>query len=95
MATSEVAGEDLAIRRRRLRYRAWHRGTRELDLLIGPFVDAFAGVMNDTDLDHLERFLDAPETDLQVWLTGQGEPAAADRALVERIISFKLSNATT
>ena len=40
MALQKDAGEDIAIRRRRLRYRAWHRGTKEMDLVLGPFADA-------------------------------------------------------
>ena len=35
-----TAGEEIAIRRKRLRYRAWHRGTKEMDLILGPFADA-------------------------------------------------------
>ena len=40
MAPSKDAGEDLPMRLRRVRYRAWHRGTREMDLMLGPFADA-------------------------------------------------------
>ena len=94
MAPEQSAGADLSLRRRRLRYRAWHRGTRELDLLIGPFVDAMTPAMDADELDRLERLLNEPETDLQAWLLGQGTPPpdAADTDLIERIVSFKLAN---
>lgn len=57
-------------RRRRLLYRATHRGTRENDLLIGGYVAARIGAMNDADLAALERLLEAPEPDLAGWLAG-------------------------
>lgn len=57
-------------RRRRLLYRATHRGTRENDLLIGGYVAPRIGAMDEPDLAALERLLDAPEPDLAGWLTG-------------------------
>lgn len=57
-------------RRRRLLYRATHRGTRENDLLIGGYVAARIDVMSDADLAALERLLEAPEPDLAGWLAG-------------------------
>ena len=94
MAPEKRAGEDLSLRRRRLRYRAWHRGTRELDLLIGPFVDAVTPAMDEVELGRLERLLDEPETNLQAWLLRLGAPPpdVADRDLIERIVTFKLTN---
>lgn len=84
------------MRRRRLKYRAAHRGTRELDLLLGPFVAAEAERMDAAGLDRLERLLDEEETDLQSWLLGEGEPSpTADRDLLTRIIAFKLSIPTS
>ena len=78
------------MRRRRLRYRAWHRGTRELDLMLGPFVDAYADEMGGAELDRLERLLVEAETDLQNWFLGQAEPPpSADRELIDRIIAFR------
>ena len=84
------------MRRRRLRYRAWHRGTRELDLIIGPFADAVTEGMDGAELDRLERLLSEEETDLQAWLLGQETPPPhTDRDLLERIIAHKISTATT
>ncbi len=50
----------LPMRRRRLRYRAWHRGTREMDLILGPFADAHAERMDDRELDRLEGLMTEP-----------------------------------
>ena len=93
MAPQKRAGEDIAIRRRRLRYRAWHRGTRELDLLLGPFADAELDSMEPAELDRFEALLDAEETDLQSWLLNQAAPPpSADHALLARITANKLDN---
>jgi antitoxin CptB len=95
MATEKAAGEDLSMRRRRVRYRAWHRGTRELDLIIGPFADASTDSMDGAELERLERLLGEAETDLQAWLLGQETPPpAADIELLNRIIAHKLSTTT-
>ncbi|HHY50513.1 MAG TPA: succinate dehydrogenase assembly factor 2, partial [Alphaproteobacteria bacterium] len=74
MAPANRAGEDLSMRRRRLRYRAWRRGTRELDLILGPFADATLARMSEAELERLERLLDLDETALQQWLLGQVPP---------------------
>lgn len=92
MAPSSRAGEDISMRRRRLRYRAWHRGTRELDLLLGPYTDAEIDRMGPVELDRLERLLGHEETDLQAWLLSSSEPPpGVDRELLDRIITHKTS----
>jgi antitoxin CptB len=92
MAPPKAAGDDNSIRVRRLKYRAAHRGTRELDLLLGPFAAAHAAAMSGTELDAFEALLETPETELQSWLLGQGEPPAdTDAELLRRILDFKLT----
>ncbi len=91
MAPQKDAGEDIAIRRRRLRYRAWHRGTREMDLVLGPFADAHVEALEGPELDRLEALLDEEDTDLLKWVMGQ-EPApdSADTELLGKIIAHRL-----
>jgi antitoxin CptB len=91
MAPRKDAGEDIAIRRRRLRYRAWHRGTKEMDLVLGPFADAHLEGFGAADLDRLETLMDEEDTDLLKWVMGQ-EPVPADRdaALLDTIIAYRL-----
>lgn len=91
MAPSEKdAGDDLAMRRRRLRYRAWHRGTREMDLVLGPYADAHAEGLDAGELDRLENLMDEEDTDLLKWVMGQEPaPARVDRALLDAIIAFR------
>ena len=58
-------------RRRRLLFRATHRGTRENDLLIGGFVAARLATFSDADLTALEDLLELPDPQLADWLTGR------------------------
>lgn len=58
-------------RRRRLLFRATHRGTYENDLMIGGFVRAHLDAFTDADLDALEALMDWPDVDLADWLTGR------------------------
>ncbi len=89
MAPQNRAGDDIPIRVRRLQYRAAHRGTRELDLLLGPFTAARAGAMSPAELDGLEQLLDEADTTLQTWFLGQEAPSDHHHALVMRILAFK------
>ncbi|MDE2514967.1 MAG: succinate dehydrogenase assembly factor 2 [Rhodospirillales bacterium] len=59
------------LRRRRLLYRATHRGTHETDLLIGGFVAAGLARFTAAELDALEAVMELPDTDLADWLTGR------------------------
>jgi antitoxin CptB len=91
MAPQKDAGEDIAIRRRRLRYRAWHRGTKEMDLVLGPYADAHLEGLGDSELDRLEALMDEEDTDLLKWVMGQEPaPATADADLLGSIIAYRL-----
>ncbi len=59
---------DLEIRRRRAAYRANHRGTKEMDWLVGRFADAYITALDGEALDRFERFLELPDPDLQRWI---------------------------
>ena len=58
-------------RRRRLLFRATHRGTFENDLMIGGFVRANLGLFSDDEIDAMEDLLELPDVDLADWLTGR------------------------
>lgn len=90
MAPSKDAGEHLAIRLRRVRYRAWHRGTKEMDLMLGPFADAKLEDLEPSELDRFEQLLEEADTDLLKWLMGQEPtPADADRDFLDRLLAFR------
>jgi antitoxin CptB len=93
MAPQKAAGEELSMRLRRLRYRAWHRGTREMDLILGPYADARLGTMQPAELDRFELLLEEVDTDLFDWLMGnQPTPAGADRPLLADLLAFKIAS---
>lgn len=58
-------------RLKRIRWRAHHRGMRELDMLIGAFADARLAGMSAGEVDLFEALLDVPDPDVLAWLTGQ------------------------
>ena len=73
-------------RRRRLIYRAQHRGTYENDLLIGDFVKARIATMSEVELDELEQVMEFPDAELADWLTGRvAIPAHADSPMLRRM----------
>ena len=86
---------DLQTRRKRVLYRANHRGTQEMDILIGGFVADHLDTLDSGMLDRLEVLMDNEETDLQAWLMGQRDiPETADRDLIKTIRNHKLSQSS-
>lgn len=68
---------DRETRLRRLRFRAWHRGTREADLLIGGFFDAHGAGWSDAELAWFEALIEEQDVDIMAWAIGaQPVPAA-------------------
>lgn len=61
-------------RRKKLRFRAWRRGFREIDLILGGFADRRIEELSETDLDAFERLLEAPDQDVYAWITGAAPP---------------------
>jgi antitoxin CptB len=76
---SEPEPASLDVRRRRLLYRATHRGTFENDILLGGFVQRHIASLQESDLAGLEELLDIPDNQLADWLTGR-EPIPAQAA---------------
>ncbi|WP_342362463.1 succinate dehydrogenase assembly factor 2 [Terrarubrum flagellatum] len=84
-----LSSEALDPRRRRCLYRAWHRGTREMDLVMGPFADAHLPDLTDAELDEFEELIETPDRDLFSWLTGElPTPEAYDRPVWRRLAQF-------
>jgi antitoxin CptB len=77
-------------RRKRLLFRCWHRGTREMDLILGRFADAEIAAMRDEELTQLERLIEVPDPDLYAALIGDTplDPKYAT-ALFDRIKAFR------
>ncbi|MFZ5608791.1 MAG: succinate dehydrogenase assembly factor 2 [Pseudomonadota bacterium] len=64
-------------RLRRLRFRAWHRGTREADLVLGPFIDARLAGLSDAEIAWLERLMEQPDSAIMAWILGKETPPAS------------------
>jgi antitoxin CptB len=76
-------------RRRRLLYRLWHRGTREMDLIMGRFADAALGGLTEVEITELERLADVPDPELYAWLTGSSPvPHVYDEVVFRRLREF-------
>ncbi len=58
-------------RLKRLGMRSWRRGTREMDLILGPFADARLGTLSPETLDLYERLLGENDHDIYGWISGQ------------------------
>ena len=75
----ESPADDLAIRRRRALYRATHRGSKELDFLLGRFAEQTIETMSEAELCVLERLIDAPDPDIEIERIGLTMLALATR----------------
>jgi antitoxin CptB len=69
MTGSQRSSAGLDARRRRILFRSWHRGIREMDLIMGQFADAHIGELTDAELDVYEQLIEVPDRDLFTWLT--------------------------
>ncbi len=87
--------ESSAVRRRRLRFRSWHRGTREMDLVLGRFADRHLAALDAATLDAYEALLSVPDPELYGWLTGRATvPAAYDTPLMRHLIAAVAATVT-
>ena len=75
---------DRDARLKRLRYRAWHRGTREADLLVGGFFDANSASWSDEEMGWFEALLEEQDVDIMAWAIGSAEPPARWRGAMMR-----------
>ena len=83
--------EDLEMRRRRLKYRSKHRGTKELDLLLGVFAERQLEAMGGRELELYEAILEADEVDIYAWLVGRDAvPRAHDNDVMSILKNFKI-----
>lgn len=84
------SSSDLDPRRRRILFRCWHRGIREMDLVLGQFAEAEIASLSDAELDELEKIMAEEDNDLVRWVTGAEEiPAHIQGALFTRIAAIR------
>ena len=75
MTGSTRSSEGLDPRRKRLLFRCWHRGTREMDLILGRFADAEIATLTDDEMAELEALMDVPDPDLYAALSDPRAPS--------------------
>ena len=89
MTGSSRSSADLDPRRRKILFRSWHRGMREMDLVLGRFADARIGELDEAELDDYEALMEAPDRDIFRWLTGEAAtPDDYDTPVFARIRAF-------
>jgi antitoxin CptB len=94
MSSPQISSADLDPRRRRILFRAHHRGMREMDFLFGQFADARLPQMSEADLDDFERLLeDVTDRDALKWLTDEAPVESAyDTPLFRALKAFHTHN---
>ena len=81
----------ITTRTQRLRFRSWHRGTREMDLLLGRFADANLPQFTEAQLDMYEELLTCNDPDLYSWISGAAQvPAEQDNEVLRLLLAQRL-----
>jgi antitoxin CptB len=87
--TAPAPLDDLDVRRRAIRVRAWRRGMREMDILMGGFVDAKLAELDATEIGDFERLLDEQDQTVFSWLCGSEViPEEYDTPVFHKIVEF-------
>ena len=81
--------DDTEFRQRRIAFRAWHRGTREADLMIGGFAERYASSWDAAGIAWFEALLDEQDVDIMAWAIGTAMPpprfAGSQMAALQRL----------
>ncbi|HET6374839.1 MAG TPA: succinate dehydrogenase assembly factor 2 [Methylocella sp.] len=89
MSGAQAKTFELSPRRRRILYRAWHRGMREMDLILGWFADAHIAGLSESELDDFELLMEAPDRDVFCWVSGErSAPSLYDKPVLHKIQAF-------
>lgn len=75
-------------RLKRMKMRAWHRGMKEMDIILGSYADARLAGLNVAQLDLLDALMEENDQDIYKWITAQTPPPAGFAALIEEIAGF-------
>ena len=82
----EKTEDKIAIKRKQLVFRSWHRGTREIDLMLGSFADAYMPQFGAEQLVAYDRFLKNSDPDIFSWVTGQEPVPPAEESDVTALL---------
>ncbi|MBY3378583.1 FAD assembly factor SdhE [Rhizobium laguerreae] len=77
-------------RRRRILFRCWHRGIREMDLVFGQFAEAEVATLSEAELDEFETIMAEEDNDLVRWIMGTWPvPERFQTPMFARIAAYK------
>ena len=71
---NDIIDQSREARLKALRYRSWHRGTREADYMIGGFFDSYHASWSDNELSWFEMVIDEQDVDIMAWALSRSEP---------------------
>lgn len=80
--------ETAEARLKRMKMRSWRRGTKEMDLVLGPWADAHLAGLSDARLELYDQLLTENDQDLMAWILGNAEAPAHLSAFLTEIADF-------
>jgi antitoxin CptB len=87
--STTISSDGLEPRRKKALYHAWHRGTKEMDILLGEFADAHVATLSPADLGDLEILMDETDRDLFSWILGsEPTPEARQTSVFAALVAF-------
>jgi len=93
MAPSIMTATDKALehRRKKLKFRAWHRGIKEMDLILGKYADEHLATMSDAEMDIFSHLLKQADDELYTWVSGaKPVPEEFDNDIMKTLKSFQM-----
>ena len=96
MSGTTRSSDGLDARRRKLLFRCWHRGLREVDLIMGRFADATIEQLTEDEVAQFEQLMEVPDPEILAWITGEAVvPPEHDSVLFRRLREFSHSRERT
>lgn len=90
--TDQKTDEAIHNKRKQLIFRSWHRGTREMDLIMGSFADKYVLDFTPEELEVYDAVLEIPDPDLYDWVSGRKKPPANQlNPVLEKFIAHDFS----
>lgn len=81
--------ETLENKRKRLLFRSWHRGTKEMDQILGSFANKYIPGFTESELDDYEQLLENSDPEMYDWICGRVDvPANKNSAILEKLLSY-------
>ena len=90
-ARNDPSVADLDPRRKRALFRAWHRGMREMDIVMGRFADREMATLGEAELSEFEALMELPDPEVFDWIAGrEAPPPEHDTPLLSRLREFRV-----